>query len=189
MSSKSRSRIVSMKLSHLLRHDANRAGLLMDSAGWCLVGDVLALLALTEAELDEAIATNTKSRLERSGEYVRACQGHSLAGTPVTLDGLEGSWILDDADTDLWHGTTAESAALIVKFGLLPGTRSHVHLARSRDARVGKRSNVDVVLRISREALRSQNIAVFQAPNDVLLARSIPAICIVWNSDEVTPAQ
>ena len=127
-----------MKLSHLLRHDANRAGLLMDSAGWCLVGDVLALLALTEAELDEAIATNTKSRLERSGEYVRACQGHSLAGTPVTLDGLEGSWILDDADTDLWHGTTAESAALIVKFGLLPGTRSHVHLARSRDARVGK---------------------------------------------------
>jgi putative RNA 2'-phosphotransferase len=186
--SKSRARTVSMQLSHLLRHGANDAGLAMDSAGWSSVTDVLRLLELTDVELSEAIETNTKNRLERNGDLLRACQGHSLAGTPVPLDGLEASWFVDDSNGDLWHGTTAEAAASIAKLGLLPGARTHVHLARARDARVGKRSNVDVVLQVSRRSLRALGITVWKAPTDVLLVRQVPPSCIVWDSSEITRA-
>jgi putative RNA 2'-phosphotransferase len=174
------SRNVSMKLSHLLRHDAIGVGLAMDGAGWSRVTDVLTLLNLTESELTDAIVTNTKSRLERKGELVRACQGHSLEGTPVTLVALEASWEIDTTDDDLWHGTTADAAAMIRESGLQPIRRTHVHFARSEGARVGKRSNVDVVLRVSRQALKAANISVWRAPNDVLLVRSVPPACIVW---------
>jgi putative RNA 2'-phosphotransferase len=188
MSGQRRSRSVSMTLSHLLRHGANDAGLAMDPAGWSLVDDVLMVLGLTVVELTEAIEANTKNRLERDGNRMRASQGHSLAGTPVTLEALEASWTIDDSEDDLWHGTTTEAAALIAKSGLLPGARTHVHLARSVDARVGKRTNVDVVIQISRTSLRSLGITVWQAPNDVLLARHVPANCIVWDSDKTTRA-
>jgi putative RNA 2'-phosphotransferase len=175
------SRNVSMRLSHLMRHDAIRAGLAMDGAGWSRVSDVLRLLNLTESELNDAISTNTKSRLERKGALVRACQGHSLGGTPVTLVALEASWEVDSTDDDLWHGTTADAAAMIRESGLQPIRRTHVHLARSEDARVGKRSNVDVVLRVSRQALIEADISVWRAPNDVLLVRAVPPTCIVWS--------
>jgi putative RNA 2'-phosphotransferase len=171
-----------MRLSYLLRHGATESGLAMDAAGWSLIADVLRLTNMAAQELDEAIASNTKSRLERRGDYVRACQGHSLSGTPVTLEALEASWILDDADGDLWHGTAAEAAASIRQTGIHPGQRTHVHLARTVDAKVGKRSNVDVVLQVSRDALRSEGIPVWRAPNDVLLVRYVPAACLVADS-------
>jgi putative RNA 2'-phosphotransferase len=172
-------RNTSRTLSYLLRHGANEAGLVMDSAGWSAVVDVLRLAKMTERELDEAIAFNTKSRLERRGAYVRACQGHSLAGTPVTLDALEASWLLDNEPDDLWHGTTLEAAASIRTSGIRSGERTHVHLARTVDAKVGKRSNVAVLLQVSREGLRGEGIDVWRAPNDVLLVRFVPAHCVV----------
>jgi putative RNA 2'-phosphotransferase len=168
-----------MKLSYLLRHGANDAGLAMDSAGWSAIRDVLPLVKMSERELDDAITFNTKGRLERRDGYVRACQGHSLANTPVTLEGLEASWLVDDESDDLWHGTTHEAAASIRNSGIHSGERTHVHLARSYDAKVGKRSNVDVLLQVSRARLRHEGLTVWQAPNDVLLVRFVPAHCVV----------
>src|SRR5688500_18771369 len=81
------------RLSWLLRHGANESGLAMDSAGFAAVADVLALTHLTHAELAVVVAENDKSRYELSvdGARVRACQGHSTAGTPVTQAGLEST--------------------------------------------------------------------------------------------------
>jgi putative RNA 2'-phosphotransferase len=169
----------SIRLSHLLRHGAIESGLDMDGAGWAHVGDVLTVLSMTESELDSAIATNTKGRLQRNGDLVRACQGHSFDGTPVTLEALEASWEADNEDFDLWHGTNEEALPGIREFGLLAGRRTHVHLAASIDARVGKRTNVHVLLRVARDSLRANKIIVWRAPNGVLLVRAVPPQCIV----------
>jgi len=168
----------SKRLSWMLRHGAREVGLAMDSAGWVAVAEVLRVTGLTPAELDEVVARNDKGRLQRDGDRIRACQGHSLAGTPVTLEALEASWEPFTGAGSLWHGTTVAAAESIARVGLLPGERTHVHLASSRDSPVGKRSNTPVVLEVSVEKLLATGREVFVAPNGVILARDVPASCV-----------
>ena len=170
----------SKKLSWLLRHGAREMGLAMDSAGFALIGEVLRMTGLSREELDEVVAENNKSRYEVRGKQVRAVQGHSLEGTPVTLDGLESSWdeVLDDAP--LYHGTSVVAArAILSGEGVHSAARTHVHLAAAVDSKVGKRAGVDVLLVISPARLRASGLRIFRAPNGVLLARAIPAATIV----------
>jgi putative RNA 2'-phosphotransferase len=170
----------SKKLSWLLRHGAREMGLAMDTAGFANIGDVLKMTGLSRDELDEVVAENNKSRFEVRGKQVRAVQGHSQEGTPVTLEGLERSWDEVSEDALLYHGTSVAAArAILSGEGVHSAARTHVHLAASVDAKVGKRAGVDVLLVISPVRLRAAGLRVFRAPNGVLLARAIPADTIV----------
>jgi putative RNA 2'-phosphotransferase len=169
----------SKRLSWMLRHGANEVGLAMDAAGWVAVVEVLRVTGLTHAELDEVVARNDKGRLQVDVDRIRACQGHSLAGTTVTREALEASWEPYTGAGSLWHGTTVAAAENIAREGLLPGERTHVHLAPSRDSEVGKRSNTPVVLEVSVERLCAAGREVFVSPNGVALARDVPANCVV----------
>lgn len=168
----------SHSLSALLRHRASTAGLAMDAAGWASVDDVLRVARLSRALLDVAVRENNKSRLELRDGRIRACQGHSLAGMPVTLEALEASWEEDLRAAIIWHGTSFEAAESIAREGLLPGERTHVHLAEATDSRVGKRAGVAVLLGVDPEALRANGVRVYRSGNGVLLARRVPAACI-----------
>lgn len=61
----------------------------MDQAGWTRVDAVRALLGCGPAELDPVVTEDAKGRFQVDGDRVRACQGHSTAGTPVTVAALE----------------------------------------------------------------------------------------------------
>ncbi|MFP2909144.1 RNA 2'-phosphotransferase [Pyxidicoccus sp. 3LFB2] len=170
----------SKKLSWLLRHGARETGLAMDAAGFAPIIEVLRMTGLSREELDAVVAENNKSRFEVRGTQVRAVQGHSLEGTPVTLDGLERSWDEVSEDAPLYHGTSVAAArAILSGEGVHSAARSHVHLAAAVDAKVGKRAGVDVLLVISPVRLRASGLRIFRAPNGVLLARAIPAAVIV----------
>ncbi len=52
-----------------------------------------------------AVEHNDKQRLQVDGDRIRACQGHSLEGMPVTCEALENSWERVHPDHLLWHGT------------------------------------------------------------------------------------
>jgi putative RNA 2'-phosphotransferase len=165
----------SKKLSWLLRHGARESGLAMDEAGFAPVADVLRLTGLSRAQLEAVVADNSKSRFELRGERVRAVQGHSPEGTPVTLEGLERSWEVVLGDAPLYHGTSVSAARSILDSeGVHAAARSHVHLAPAVDATVGKRAGVDVLLVVSPVRLRAAGLSVFRAPNGVLLARAVP---------------
>lgn len=165
----------SVRLSWLLRHGANETGLPMDVAGFAPIADVLRLARLTRPELDDVVADNNKQRFQIVGERIRAVQGHSTDGTPVTLDGLEASWELVDSDAPLFHGTSVEAArAILTSAGVHAAARSHVHLAAAVDATVGKRAAVDVLLVVDPQRLRALRWSVFRAPNGVLLTRTVP---------------
>ena len=170
---------LSKKLSWLLRHGAGEAGLAMDQAGWAEVGDVLAVLGMTRAQLDLAVANNDKGRLVLEGSRVRACQGHSLADMPVTVEALEASWETVSPGASLWHGTRADAIDGIARDGIVPLVRSHVHLAESPDSRTGKRSAVDFLVEVSPAALAQLGAGVFRAPNGVMLVRHVPVAAIV----------
>jgi putative RNA 2'-phosphotransferase len=170
----------SKKLSWLLRHGAREMGLAMDSAGFAPIDAVLRMTGLSREELDVVVAENNKSRFEVRGPRVRAVQGHSLEGTPVTLDGLERSWEEVTGDALLYHGTSVAAARSILSGeGVHSAARTHVHLAATVDSKVGKRAGVEVLLVISPVRLRASGLRIFRAPNGVLLARAIPAAAIV----------
>ncbi|OJT26122.1 RNA 2'-phosphotransferase [Archangium sp. Cb G35] len=165
----------SKKLSWLLRHGARESRLAMDEAGFAPVAEVLRLTGLSRAQLDAVVAENSKSRFEVRGDRVRAVQGHSPEGTPVTLEGLERSWEVVLGDALLYHGTSVVAArAILDSAGVHAAARSHVHLAPEVDATVGKRAGVDVLLVVSCVRLRAAGLNVFRAPNGVLLAREVP---------------
>lgn len=170
---------LSKRLSWLLRHGAGESSLAMDEAGWAEITDVIELLAITRSQLDEAVRTNDKGRLVVAGSRVRACQGHSLIGMPVTLEGLEASWEPVVPSDSLWHGTRTDAMDGIAEHGILPGGRSHVHLAPHQDSTVGKRSSVDFLIEVSPPRLATLGILIYHAPNGVLLVRSVPVSAIV----------
>ena len=169
---------VSHKLSWLLRHGARESKLAMDSAGWSSIEDVLSIVRVPRPVLDAVVRDNNKARYEVQGGRIRACQGHSFEGTPVTLEGLESSWAVDPRSEPIWHGTSIDALASIASQGLLPGERTHVHLAGETHSKVGKRAGVDVLLRVEPEKLRAAGLTLYRSPNGVILARSVPPSCI-----------
>ncbi|GAA1617250.1 RNA 2'-phosphotransferase [Kribbella sancticallisti] len=171
-------------MSRLLRHTAGERGLAMTPDGWAAIADVCALLQMDRTALAAAVEQNDKARLQVDGDRIRACQGHSAAGMPVTCEALENSWRRVTPQELLWHGTNTAALDAITREGLRPGRRTHVHLAPSRNSHVGRRSAVDVLLGIDPVKLGRP---VFEAPNGVLLVRSVPpeAICRVEKADAV----
>ena len=151
----------------------------MDSAGWSSVADVLAFTGLSRDQLEDVVAGNNKQRYQLEEARIRACQGHSLAGTPVTLEGLEASWTLWAGTTPLWHGTHPDACSDIVQQGILAMNRSHVHLASAPDSPVGKRAAVTVLLGVDPERLRASGQRIFVAPNGVMLVRQVPPAALV----------
>ena len=146
----------------------------MSADGWAPIAQVLSLLHLNRAALDTAVRDNDKRRLQVDGDRIRACQGHSLEGMPVTREALENSWERVHPDHLLWHGTNRAVLPAIQRDGLLPGRRTHVHLAPAKDSHVGRRSAVEVLLGVD-----PGNLEVYLAPNGVLLTREVPADAIV----------
>jgi putative RNA 2'-phosphotransferase len=169
----------SKKLSWLLRHGANEAGLEMDAAGWAEIEDVRRILHMGRPALAAAVEDNTKARLEVRGTRIRACQGHSREGMPVTCEALEASWEEVGGEASVFHGTRMAALPGIAREGLLPGERTHVHLAEAVDSAVGKRSAVDVMIEVSPARLRAAGIGLHRSPNGVILARRVPvsALC------------
>lgn len=165
----------SKRVSWLLRHGARASGLDMDPAGWAAIADVIRLLGLSREALDRVVAENDKRRLEVRGDAIRAVQGHSLAGTPVTAEALEASWTRRTGRTDpVFHGTHPGVVEAIRREGLRPMDRTHVHLADARTSRVGKRANVSVWVWVDPVALERAGIGLFESPNGVWLARRVP---------------
>ncbi len=168
----------SKKLSWLLRHGAGEAGLAMDEEGFAAIADVLRVLRMPRATFELAVAQNDKKRFEVVGERVRACQGHSSG--VVSMESMEASWTeLAAADGLVWHGTSVDAIDGIVKSGIVSVSRTHVHLAQSTDAKVGKRANVDVLLGVSIAAMRAAGERLWSSPNGVVLARHVPLGAIV----------
>ncbi len=170
----------SKKLSWLLRHGAAEAGIVLDHEGWASVADVLRVLAMSRALFDQAVETNEKKRFEVEGDRVRACQGHSGGVGGVSLEALEQSWeVLTDVEGLVWHGTNVNALEGIAAEGISSVARTHVHLASSTDAKVGKRANVDVLLGVSLAILRERGQTVWKSANGVVLVRHVPAVAIV----------
>ncbi len=167
---------VSRRMSLVLRHRPESAGLTLDANGWVPVADLLAALRLSRADLDLIVENNDKSRFviarrADGTEWIRASQGHSRR-VRVDLD-------LPAAEPPdvLFHGTPAENLASILRDGLRPRSRNHVHLSADVPTAlvVGRRRSADVVvLEVRAAAMAAAGQVFHRSENGVWLTADVP---------------
>ena len=163
-------------LSLVLRHDPDSIGISLDAQGWVGIDELLSAAAargkpVVRADFDTVVALNDKRRftVSEDGCRIRAAQGHSvdaeLALTPV-------------ADPPpLYHGTATRFLDAILREGLTPQSRQHVHLSAdvATALTVGRRHGKPVVLRVDVAGALAQGLPFFRADNGVWLTTQMPA--------------
>jgi putative RNA 2'-phosphotransferase len=162
-------------LSLVLRHEPERLGLTLDSAGWVDVGQLLEAcckqkIPLTRERLDHIVATSEKKRFayDETLTRIRASQGHS-----VTVDlGYEPQV----PPETLFHGTVAKFLPSIRQYGLAKGERHHVHLSPNAGTaiKVGERRGSPVLLTVMAGAMNQAGHVFYRSANGVWLVDSVP---------------
>ncbi|NMO57481.1 RNA 2'-phosphotransferase [Actinoplanes sp. TBRC 11911] len=167
---------VSRRISMVLRHRPETAGLTLDANGWVPVADLLAALRLSRAELDVIVEGNDKSRFavarrDDGAEWIRASQGHSRR---VAVD-LDLPPVRPPAV--LFHGTPEENVSSIRRDGLRPRSRHHVHLSTDVPTAlvVGRRRSAAVaIFEVDSGAMNDDGHEFYRSENGVWLAVTVP---------------
>jgi putative RNA 2'-phosphotransferase len=167
---------VSKLLSFGLRHQPAALELTLDSAGFANVDAVIAGLAkngepVTHDELREVVATSDKKRfaLSEDGTRIRASQGHSVEVDLGLLPSVPPE--------TLFHGTSERVVLAIRREGLIPGSRTHVHLSadvRTAEIVAKRREGPHVILRVRAAAMHEQGFVFFLSENGVWLTTRVP---------------
>lgn len=161
-------------LSYVLRHAPESIGVAMDSEGWVSVDELIEKARAAGKRIDpdllrQVVETNDKKRftLSEDGARIRAAQGHSIevdtVGEPVEPPAI------------LFHGTATRFLQSILKQGLKPMGRRHVHLSgdTATARRVGMRYGVPVILRVEAGAMHAEGQPFWQADNGVWLTDAV----------------
>lgn len=160
----------SKRLSYFLRHCQDPLYIDLDG-GWASVCQMLQLLHLTQAELDEIVDTDAKGRYsyDSSGNWIRANQGHSIPGVELEMQRPEPPEFL-------YHGTATRFLDAILMEGLKPMSRQWVHISPDYDTavNVGKRHGKPVVLQFRARAFVADGYNLFRSANGVWQAAVVP---------------
>ncbi|EDY20782.1 Phosphate acetyltransferase [Chthoniobacter flavus Ellin428] len=184
MNEKERTR-TSKFLSLVLRHEPEKVGLELDSAGWVEVEMLLAAcrqhgVAIERAELEEIVVTNEKKRFAFSddGRRIRANQGHSIE---VSL-----GYTPQVPPARLFHGTATRFLDSIRSDGLKKMERHHVHLSADEETahKVGQRHGKPLILLIKADAMHAANHSFFLSENGVWLTDAVPVAFIEFPEDK-----
>lgn len=167
-------------LSFLLRHRPEKANLSLDTEGWCDISQLIQNTDFTLKELEQIVAEDSKGRytiqyLEKDGDSlhepmrIRANQGHSTASVRMTFK-------VDTPPPILYHGADAMVYDQIMKDGLKPMRRHHVHLScdLSTAQAVGGRRKSHVVLRVDAARMVADGYKFFISDNGVWLVNAVP---------------
>jgi len=169
-------RRLSKFISLLLRHRPEEIGLELEPGGWASLAKLArksrkeADASITEGWIRELVASQGKPRFSISGdgERIRANYGHSI---DVDLDLTPST-----PPPILYHGTADRTLQSILREGLKPGSRPHVHLsADPEDARtVGQRHGTPRVLRVDAVQMSRRGHQLYQAGEGIWLTGFVP---------------
>ena len=186
MSSADRLKRASKFLSFVLRHDPGSIGLKLDGGGWAEVDELLDRAAksgrwIGRERLREVVATNDKQRFLISGDgrRIRASQGHSIP-VDLALEPIE-------PPTMLYHGTAERSLESILRSGLEPRRRHHVHLSRDVETaeQVGRRHGKPAILKIDAARMHADGRPFYRSVNGVWLTDAVPPEYLSRTDDSV----
>jgi len=171
---KDRHKKISKSLSYWLRHRPENIGIELDKNGWTsidtLIENAKKEVEFTREELNEVVANCDKQRFSISddGLRIKANQGHS---TDVKLTFKEIA-----APPVLYHGTVQQFIDSIMKSGLKPMKRHHVHLSKDVETatNVGSRRGKPVILKINAMKMQDDGFKFYISDNGVYLTDIVP---------------
>lgn len=164
-------------LSYVLRHKPESIGLTLNTEGWAVVSDLLRLAkdagtAITLDELKQIVASDSKGRYSFSADqsFIRANQGHSTDTVDIKHQKAVPPVVL-------YHGTADKNLESIMKQGLVPGSRHHVHLSADMETaiKVGQRHGKVVVLKIDAKEMLKRGYDFYVSENGVWLVSAVPS--------------
>jgi len=170
----------SRKISYLLRH--NPEDLHMDKRGWVSVEDMLKKLDITQEELDAIVETNNKKRFgyNNNKSKIRAHQGHS-AKLNLKIDYREVF-----GPGDYYHGTSSGNVENILRNGLKPMNRAHVHLSKDVMTAwiVGSRYGTKItIFIIDGGRMKQDDHKIYESDNNVILVDEVPTKYLkIWQA-------
>lgn len=162
-------------LSLVLRHQPETAHIVLDSAGWVSVEDLLAGCAkarrpISRDNLEHIVATNAKKRFEFSadGTRIRASQGHSVS--------VDLQYEAKVPPAVLYHGAAAQFLESIRAEGLQKMKRHDVHLSEDTKMtlEVGARRGRPVLLTILATEMHQAGHSFYLSTNNVWLVDHVP---------------
>ncbi len=162
-------------LSLVLRHEPERVGLKLDSAGWVGVAEMLEAVnrhgaSLTLDQLKHIVATSDKKRFAFSedGTRIRASQGHSIE--------VDLQYAPQVPPELLYHGTATRFLDSIREKGLLKMDRHHVHLSAKTavTVQVGARHGRPALLIIRAGDMHQAGHVFYRSANGVWLVDHVP---------------
>jgi len=162
-------------LSLVLRHEPERLGLTLDSAGWVSVDELLAAISrqktpVSRERLEHIVATSEKKRFafDETRTKIRASQGHSVE--------VELGYEPQIPPEILYHGTVEKFLPSIRAQGLIKGERHHVHLSADETTatKVGERRGKPVILTIKSGEMHRTGFVFFRSANGVWLVDTVP---------------
>ena len=161
---------ISETLSYILRHKPEKFDIVLDKNGWAKVEDILDRLETDQETLDEVVETNDKKRFAYNDDKtsIRASQGHTI-DVDVELKKVVPPF-------KLYHGTKKQFVDDILKNGLKPMRRNHVHLSPDIETATnvaGRRGGDDVILEISARHIHTDKVDVYISENGVYLVEFV----------------
>lgn len=168
-------------LSYVLRHKPEAINLQLDAHGWANLNELISKCnssseckGLDHELIQEIVRTNDKKRfcLSEDGQFIRANQGHSIH-VDLGLKPIKPPEIL-------YHGTATRFLESILKEGLKPQARQHVHLSTEIETAVAvaQRYGKPVILRVEAGRMFEQGFTFFLSDNGVWLTESVPTAFI-----------
>lgn len=164
---------ISKFLSLVLRHKPETIGITLDSQGWANVNELLAGMQkqgkkVTVKDLEQIVSEDSKGRYSLKDGKIRANQGHSIK---VDLE-----LVAKQPPKDLFHGTPEKFVDVILKEGLKPMNRHHVHLSADVDTAqtVGARRGKPHIFTIKTAQMLADGFEFYQSENGVWLVDNVP---------------
>jgi len=185
-SSSEKFKSLSKFLSLVLRHNPSAAHISLDPNGWANVNDLIAGVTkagkkgFSSAVLEEIVASDSKMRYSFNDDHtlIRANQGHSVS-VDLQFQPVQPPSVL-------YHGTATRFLSSILESGLIPGSRTHVHLSAdlATATAVGKRHGKPVILIVNAQEMAAQGIAFYLSANGVWLVDKVPPHFLTVTSED-----
>jgi len=166
----------SKKLSYILRHNPQSIGIVLDEYGWADSEKLCQKLLIDRSYLEEVVESSTKkddtaygSRFRFSDDFtkIKANQGHSSELN------IKNDMEAINPPFEVFHGTKKDLLDTIMKEGLKPMTRQHVHLSPDTDTALnvaGRRKGDNIILVVKTKAMYADNIKIYKSENGYYLA-------------------
>jgi len=168
-----REKHISKFMSSILRHKAEKLGIVLNVEGWAETSCILDAMKKSSVSLEEiklVVKQNNKQRFsfKEDFKYIRANQGHSLKSVNITFE-------KKIPPRPLYHGTAESNYKFILKKGIQAMSRNYVHLSDTLELakQVGSRHGKPIILHIDTQKMMLADIPFYKSANNVWLVEYI----------------